>query len=248
MQAQRPDACIVLTGAELLDGRVRDRNGAFLSASLVRYGFAVRSLVVLPDDRALITATVRRLLEDGPAVLVVSGGLGTTHDDVTMQAVADAAGMPLAEDAGAWKEVRERVRAVAERRRIEVEPMLAQARRQALLPRGAQVVPPFGIAPGARLEAGPTVIVVLPGVPGELEAMWPPVLAGLVERLRPEAPTVVTMRLFGVGEMQVVPVLQPFLERDQLDVAVTASWGEISYGPRRAGRAAARRRSSCARH
>jgi nicotinamide-nucleotide amidase len=124
--------------------------------------------------------------------------------------------------------VQERVRGVAEQRHIDVAPMLGQARRQALLPRGARLLPAAGVAPGAWLETGGTVIVVLPGVPGELEAMWPPALEQLVARSRPAAPQVSTLRIYGVGEMQVVPVLEPFVGLEALDIGVTASFGEIT--------------------
>jgi nicotinamide-nucleotide amidase len=224
----RPKAAVVLTGAELLDGRLRDANGTYLAAELTRAGFSVDAIVVCPDDHATIVAHLRHLLAGGARAIVTSGGLGTTHDDVTMAAVAGALGLPLVEDPEAWVMVQERVRGVAERRHFDAAALLEQARKQALLPQGALLIPPAGLAPGALVDAGNASVVVLPGPPTELQAMWPAGLIHLRDRCSPVAPRVTLLRLYGVGEMQVQPLLEPFTSDPALDVAITASLGEIS--------------------
>jgi nicotinamide-nucleotide amidase len=215
---------VLLTGDELLQGRVRDTNGPFLTAGLIHGGYIVEGLQVLPDDRARIVAAVRAALAVEVRVLVVSGGLGTTHDDVTMAAVAEAAGRPLEHDESAWQLVKKRIDEIARRRGLRAADLYEQAASQALLPRGARCLPPAGVAPGALLQAGITTIIVLPGPPRELEAMWPPVLAELCHEAA--APSVRLLRLWGVGEMAVVPVLEK-TPHDAVDVGVTAADGEI---------------------
>jgi len=224
----RPKAAVVLTGAELLDGRLRDANGTYLAAELTRAGFGVDAIVVCPDDHAAIVAHLRHLLARGAQAIVTSGGLGTTHDDVTMAAVADSLGLPLVEDQEAWVMVQERIQGVAQRRHVDAATLLEPARRQALLPRGARLIPPAGLAPGALVDAGEATVVVLPGPPPELQAMWPAALIHLRERCSPVAPQVTVLRLYGVGEMQVQPLLEPFIGEPSLDVAITASLGEIT--------------------
>lgn len=221
---ERPRAAVLLTGDELLQGRVRDTNGPFLTAGLIQAGFVVDSLQVTPDDGERIAAAVRDALARRVAVLVVSGGLGTTHDDVTMASVARAAGRPLEHDAAAWQSVRQRIDDIARRRGLHAPDLYEQAAKQALLPRGARSVPPAGVAPGALLEVGGTTIVVLPGVPRELEAMWPPVLGRLA--VAPAGSQVRLLRTWGVGEMAVVPVLEA-APHDRLDVGITAGDGEV---------------------
>ena len=223
-----PSAAVILTGAELLDGRLADANGMFLAAELTRAGFRVDAVVVSPDDRATIVAHLRHVLARGARVVVTSGGLGTTHDDVTMESVAEVLGRPLEEDPEAWVMVQQRVRVVAERRHLEASTMLESARRQALLPHGARTIPPAGLAPGVIADAEAATIVVLPGPPPELIAMWPEALAHLRERWSPSPPDVTTLRLYGVGEMQVQPLLEPFTDDPSLDMAITASLGEIT--------------------
>jgi nicotinamide-nucleotide amidase len=223
-----PSAAVILTGAELLDGRLADANGVFLAAELTRAGFRVDAVVVSPDDRATIVAHVRHVLARGARVVGTSGGLGTTHDDVTMEAVGEALGRSLEEDPEAWVMVQERLQLIAERRHLEVSTMLEPARRQALLPHGARTIPPAGLAPGAIADADEATIVVLPGPPPELKAMWPTALVHLRERWKPSPPQITVLRIYGVGEMQVQPLLEPFTTDRSLDVAITASLGEIT--------------------
>jgi nicotinamide-nucleotide amidase len=120
--------------------------------------------------------------------------------------------------------VKARVDEIARRRGLNAQDLYGQAAKQALLPRGARVVPPAGVAPGAVLRSGVTTIVVLPGVPRELEAMWPPLAATLATAHG--AAQVRLLRLWGVGEMAVVPVLEA-TPHEALDVGITAADGEI---------------------
>jgi len=224
VRATPPTAAVLLTGDELLQGRVRDTNGPFLSASLIQAGLSVRRSLVAADDPAEIAGALRWLLAAAPRLIVVSGGLGTTHDDVTMATVAEVLGRPLIRHEDAWRRVRKRVREVAARHHLDAAELESQAARQALLPRGARCVAPAGLAPGAVIDDGPTSVVVLPGVPRELEAMWPPLLEELAAGL--PRPRVRLLRVHGVGEMQVIPIVES-VPRDGLEVGITAGAGEI---------------------
>jgi nicotinamide-nucleotide amidase len=139
-----------------------------LARSLESAGVAVERIEIRGDDRDALVGAVRAALDDGPDLLCTTGGLGPTHDDLTMEAVAIATGRPLAVDAGALAMVEARTLALPGR------PEVARAlhEKQASLPAGATVLPPVGTAPGAALEHGGTAVVVLPGPPWELEAMW----------------------------------------------------------------------------
>ncbi|MEQ8833240.1 MAG: CinA family nicotinamide mononucleotide deamidase-related protein [Miltoncostaeaceae bacterium] len=162
-------AAVLVTGDEVLRGRIRDRNGAHLAAWLDDHGVALDRITVMGDDRACIGAAVRAALDDGSALVCLTGGLGPTHDDLTMDAVADALGVPLRLDRTALALVEERSRG------IRAHPAAAAAARtkQATLPEGAQVLPPVGTAAGCVVrDRGGGVVVVLPGPPWELATMW----------------------------------------------------------------------------
>jgi nicotinamide-nucleotide amidase len=223
----RPSAAIVLSGDELLDGRTRDSNGRLLAGVLSGRGVRVASLAIVGDDRARLAATLRCALAGEPDLLLVGGGLGTTHDDLTAECLADVLGVPLREHGGALEMVAERVRDVAERRGLDFDEVLERARRQARLPAGARPLPPAGVAPGIAAVAGVTRIFAFPGVPWELRRMWAEVEAGL-ER-EGFFPSVVTrlVRLYGAGELQISPVLEA-CAHDLLWVGINIGAGEVT--------------------
>ena len=167
-----PRAAVVLSGNELLDGRTRDTNGAFVCADLSRRGVKVVELLTVADDRERLVAALRHALGGKPDLLVIGGGLGTTHDDLTAECLAEVLGVPLLEDPDALAFVEERVRAVAERRHLDYRETFGLARRQAKLPAGSTIVPPAGVAPGIAARSGPTRIFAYPGVPYEFRQMW----------------------------------------------------------------------------
>ncbi len=227
MSAERRVAAVVLSGSELLDGRVRDENGAYVSADLSARGVSVTSVVTVADDAERLSAALRWSLAAGPDLLIVGGGLGTTHDDLTAACLADALGVRLEEDAVALAMLGDSLRGVAERRGTTVADLLPQARRQALLPRGAEPLPPAGVAPGIRAHARDTRIFAFPGVPSEFRTMWqhvageltnegffPPVIARLV-------------RIVGSGEPPVAAALET-VPRDLLETGITVGGGEVT--------------------
>jgi nicotinamide-nucleotide amidase len=222
-----PRAAVVLSGNELLDGRTRDSNGAFLSADLSARGVKVTSVLTVADDEERLTAALQYSLAAEPDLLVVGGGLGTTHDDLTAACLARALGVSLDEDATALGMVEERVRLVAERRHLDLAVLLPLARRQALLPAGSTAVLPAGVAPGIAARRGPTRIYAYPGVPYEFEAMW----LSTAERLQAEGffPDVVLriVRIFGVGELQVAPLLGA-TSHDLLETGINVGRGEVT--------------------
>jgi nicotinamide-nucleotide amidase len=223
----RPAAAVLLTGSELLDGRTRDRNGYYLGAALSARGFAVSHVLVSPDDPDGLRRDLRFLLDERPAVLVISGGLGTTHDDLTAETVAAVTDRPLADDPAAVRMVTDATRRVATRRGLELEGLLPEMARQARLPAGSRAIEPAGVAPGFMTCHDGTAIVALPGVPWEVEAMWPAVLEELATGAGAEAPATLSLRLYGWGEVQVAALLRG-CATDRLRLAITASCGEVT--------------------
>ena len=222
-----PRAVVVLSGNELLDGRTRDTNGAFATADLSRRGAKVLEVITVADERSLLAGALRHALELSPDVLLVGGGLGTTHDDLTAECLAEVLGAALEEHPDALAMLEERVRALAERRRLDVGATLALARRQARLPSGAVPLPPAGVAPGIAARAGDVRIFAVPGVPWEFEQMWLEAAAGLErDGLFPDV-VVRTVRIHGAGELQVGRVVDA-LAHDRVELGVNVGGGEVT--------------------
>jgi nicotinamide-nucleotide amidase len=222
-----PRAAVVLSGNELLDGRTRDTNGAFVCDDLSRRGVKVLESVTVADDRERLSACLRHALDAEPDLLVVGGGLGTTHDDLTAECLAEVLGVTLEEDPRALAFVAETTRAVAARRRLDFEATFALARRQARLPAGSTAVPPAGVAPGIAARLGRTRIYAFPGVPYEFQRMWLETAASLEQDDFFPDVAVRMVRVFGVGELQVGPVLDA-LPHDRVELGINVGGGEVT--------------------
>ncbi len=202
----RPRAAIVASGSELVRGDRHDRNGPFLAAALLRLGIEPVRITVVGDDPAELETALREGLEHD--LLCISGGLGPTHDDRTIELLAQAAGVGLAVDPGLEAEIERITRAFSERmRRPYVHDGVAK---QATLPVGASHVGVVGTAPGVVFDTGSCVAVALPGPPRELQALWPRVVAtDEFQRVlaRASQPERRVMRFFGLSESALAKAL-----------------------------------------
>jgi nicotinamide-nucleotide amidase len=167
----RPTAAILITGSELLLGLVADRNTVFLARTLDRLGVDLQRVLVVGDSEDEIVDGLRALR--GHDLIVTSGGLGPTHDDRTVAAVAAASGRPVALDPVLRDKIAAIMDAFARRRAIPPADYRDGVDKQALVPDGAQVIDPIGTAPGLIVPWEASSIVVLPGPPSELATMWP---------------------------------------------------------------------------
>lgn len=225
MSSERCAARIFAVGTELL-GDKRDANGPEAARALRSRGVAIAAIEQLPDDRALLGKEIARALET-PGLLVLLGGLGPTADDVTREALCDATGLGVVEDAGG----RARVEDLHARRG---KPLVPSSLRQALVPEGAEVVAnPTGFALGAVVVARGSVIVLLPGPPGELACMLDDALDRAVRRLRemgfaPAPPgDVADIVLAGLGEGEAEQRVLAVPEVRGLEIAWLARPGEV---------------------
>lgn len=219
-------AVILLTGSELTRGDVRDANGPFLAAQLARAGVIVDEIRLLPDEHARIRDAVATAVGAADVVLV-SGGLGPTSDDVTVLAIAEALGRTVARDEASIGVMRER----ALRRGVAAADLPANYFKQAEVVAGAEVLPnPVGLAPGSLCRTPRGFLASMPGVPRELEAMFEQsVLPAIAKRFTLAPPWVLRAKVFGLGESWVETRIAALdWDRSLLTYGISARPGEIT--------------------
>ena len=224
---------ILCIGTELLLGSITNGNARWLAEQLAAQGVVHHRQTVVGDNRERLIATLQELA-GRCRLLITTGGLGPTPDDLTTEAIAAAFGAPLVEHAAVWADIQAKLSARG-------RPVAASNRRQALLPQGAALLPnPTGTAPGmiwtpeasqvpVPIQPGFTVLT-FPGVPSEMRAMW---LATAVPWLRASglAEGVFasrTLRFWGVAESALAEQMADLLEGSNPTVAPYAGAGEVT--------------------
>jgi nicotinamide-nucleotide amidase len=239
-------AGIVVTGTEVLTGRIQDRNGPWISDRLLELGVELAHITICGDRPDDIEAQLRFLAEQGVDLIVTSGGLGPTADDMTVETVARFCERELVLDA----ELEEKIAGIlkplmARFSHWDFGAVRAANRKQALVPEGSFVIDPVGTAPGVVVPGKPTV-VVLPGPPRELQPMWrtavntDAVCDAIAGRTTYRQGTV---RMFGLPESGLADTLRDAEEGidgfDSLEITTCLRRGEIEmvtrYEPEAAG-------------
>ncbi len=241
-------AGIVVTGTEVLTGRVADRNGPWLADRLEELGVDLAHTTIVGDRREDMLAALGFMAAQGLAVVLTSGGLGPTADDLTAEVVGEFQGRAMVLDEALEERIAEILRPLAKRwPNLDMEAIRKSNRKQAVIPEGSTILEPVGTAPGLvvppggaegrseqpRRAAGPTV-VVLPGPPRELQPMWEAAvrtqalraaLAGVREYRRR------MLRLFGIPESEIAETLREAeragVELDRLEITTCLRRGEI---------------------
>jgi competence/damage-inducible protein CinA-like protein len=226
----RPRALIVVTGSELVRGERTDLNGPFLAREALRLGLEPARIAIVGDSAEELEAALREGLA-GEACFV-SGGLGPTHDDRTVEMVAKALGVGVHVDPELETQIELVSRAAATRLKRDYADFAPGVTKQATIPDGAVSLGLAGTAPGLVIGHGDgQVAVVLPGPPSELQRLWPRALQAeafgpLLARGRPPGRRVV--RLFGVSESAVARALaEAGGDGDGVEVTICARDFEI---------------------
>jgi nicotinamide-nucleotide amidase len=238
-----PRAGILVTGTEVLTGIISDRNGPWLSERLYELGVDVAAIQIVGDRPDDLLAALRSLADQGIALIVTSGGLGPTADDLTAEVVGHFQGREMVLDRALEAQIGEILRPMMKRwPGLDAAAIRASNRKQAVIPRGARVLDPVGTAPGLVVPpltgATPTV-VVLPGPPRELHPMWEAVrrtdaFAAAIAGAREYRSGI--LRLYGIPESEIANTLRAAAEQgmalDQLEITTCLRRGEIEVATR----------------
>lgn len=217
-------AVILSIGDELALGQTVDTNTAYLAAKLAELGMWTLYHQTMADDQALIAGAITRATDSAELVLI-TGGLGPTRDDLTRQALAQAMGVELKEDAQSLEAINAffsgRGKALTEANRV-----------QALLPDGSEGIPNAkGTAPGIQAAMGKAMVFVMPGVPFEMRAMYDTSVLPAITGNAGVGPAILTTKVntFGLGESSVGQLIGDLMDRDRNPtVGTTVANGIVS--------------------
>jgi nicotinamide-nucleotide amidase len=238
-----PRAGILVTGTEVLTGIISDRNGPWLSERLREIGVDAAMIHIVGDRAEDLLNALEYMERDGMALIVTSGGLGPTADDLTAEVVGRFAGREMVLDPELEERIAEILRPLMSRwPGLDADAIRESNRKQAVIPVGATILEPVGTAPGLVVppsgRAGPTV-VVLPGPPRELQPMWETArqteafrraIAGATEYRKG------VVRLFGIPESEIAATLRAAasagVSLERLEVTTCLRRGEIEVSTR----------------
>ncbi len=238
--AARPvRAGIVVTGTEVLTGRIADRNGPWISERLAELSVEVAHILVVGDRPDDLLSALRFMAAEGMDLIVTSGGLGPTADDLTAEVVARFAGRGLVLDEEMEEKIADILRGFVRRFRFDEEAVRAANRKQAIVPEGSIALDPVGTAPGLVVPAGEQVVLVLPGPPRELRPMWPAAIGSrpVQEVLARTTPLLAyTVRMFGLPESEIAKSLREIeaggVDLGAVEVTTCLRRGEIEIDVR----------------
>lgn len=214
-------ATLITLGEELLSGQTVNTNLTHIAHGLKRIGFITKRAITIGDSEPMLHAELKRL--DTP-LLILTGGLGPTHDDLTKESVCRYFDKPLVLHHESLSRIRNYF--------AKLDREMAESNtKQAYFPADAIVLPNrYGTAPGAIFEADERVIVLLPGPPSEMQPMFAQVLEYLQGRFTPDDLYESGYLIVGIGESDMETMLQPFYAaHPKVEVASYANLAEIRY-------------------
>lgn len=203
-----PKAWILSIGNEVVSGQIVNTNGSWLARRLTMLGFQVKRIIALPDDETEVVEVFSDAVKRGIDVVISTGGLGPTYDDRTSEFIAKAIGEELVinEDA---------LRMVEEKYRSKGLELTEHRIKMAKMPESAKPIPnPVGTAPGILVEKNDTLIIALPGVPKEMQAMFDETVEKILCKKMPRIHRVERwLHVEGIPESSLAPIIESILKK-----------------------------------
>ncbi len=163
----------LIIGNEILIGKTQDTNSNWLAKRITKFGHHITRITTIGDELDVISNTLKEILDRKPDIIITSGGLGPTFDDMTLKGVTKALNRQLELDQHAYNSIKKAYDAAFERGILKLQGMTPEREKMAYLPKGGLPLPnTVGTAPGVKLVEGETIIFCLQGVPAEMKATF----------------------------------------------------------------------------
>lgn len=212
---------ILCIGNELLIGKIMNTNASWLAKKATFLGMIVKRITVVMDDLEEIGKALHEILLRHPHFIIITGGLGPTFDDKTLEGIAKALDRKWEVNEEALAMVRQKLYSFVKERRLEKLEMTPPRLKMAKLPRDASPLHnPVGTAPGVILEVDSTVLIALPGVPSEMEAIFEESVVPMLKKVAGKA-SFIEASLFAreIGESKIAPLIDKVM-RENPDIYI----------------------------
>jgi len=207
---------IICVGNELLIGKTLNTNAQWIAKQATALGITVKRVTVVADEVNEIANVIREILRRKPQFTVTTGGLGPTFDDKTLEGIAESLNRKLVVNDEALKMVREKYEAYAREKGTETVELTKARIKMAMLPEKAEPIPnPVGTAPGVRVDLKETMLIVLPGVPSEMEEIFHERIVPLLMRVSGKSVFYEkSMYADGVMESSLAPLIDKVMQNN----------------------------------
>ncbi len=196
---------LLIIGNEILIGKTLDSNSNWMAKRIARYGHRLKRIITVGDDLNIISSALQGILKRKPDIIITSGGLGPTFDDMTLEGIAMGLNRKLELNEHAVSSIKKVYKHAYDRGILKLEGMTKERKKMAYLPKGSIPLPnTIGTAPGVKINEDNTQIFILPGVPTELKSMFRNVITPLLKEK--QGKFIEKGFLFsGIGESQIAP-------------------------------------------
>jgi molybdenum cofactor synthesis domain-containing protein len=198
---------ILTIGNEILIGKTQDSNSNWMAKRIAKYGHHLKRITTIGDDLNEISSTLKDILARNPDVIITTGGLGPTFDDMTLEGIAKGLKRDIELNQHAFNSIKKAYESATRRGILKLEGMTKERKKMAYLPKGSTPLPnTVGTAPGVKLMERNITIFILPGVPAEMKSMFRNVITPLLKERKGkfiEKGFIFT----GIGESQIAPYI-----------------------------------------
>ena len=194
---------MLVIGNEILIGKTQDTNSNWMAKRITKFGHKIKRITTIGDNVEIIGGTIKEILNRNPDLLLTSGGIGPTFDDMTLAGIAKGLGKELELNDHAYKSIKKAYENAVEKKILKLAGMTKEREKMAFLPQGSIPLPnKVGTAPGVEIKEKNTVIFILPGVPAEMKAMFRNVITPILKKKQGKF-VEKGFLIFGIGESQI---------------------------------------------
>ncbi|MFX1394740.1 MAG: molybdopterin-binding protein [Promethearchaeota archaeon] len=205
---------LLIIGNEILIGKTQDTNSNWMGKRITKFGHKLRRITIIGDELEEISNTLRDILKRKPDIIITSGGLGPTFDDMTLEGVSRALNRELELNEHAYNSIKKAYDQAYKQGLLKLKGMTKERKKMAYLPKGSIPLPNLrGTAPGVKIKEKKTVIYCLPGVPAEMKKIFSVVILPILKEKKGkfiEKGFIFT----GIGESQIAPYVSEIEEKN----------------------------------